>query len=34
MLRVIALMPKWRPAEIEDVKVKVRYTFPVIICVG
>jgi hypothetical protein len=34
MLRVISIMPNWKPAELNGVKVKVKYTLPMNICLG
>jgi protein TonB len=32
LLRVMSIMPKWIPGEINCIKVKVRYTLPMNIC--
>ena len=32
VLRVIRLMPNWKPGEIDNIKVKVKFTLPFTIC--
>ena len=32
MVRVISIMPNWKPGELNGVKVKVKYTLPITYC--